>query len=133
MDTAAKEAALAKRLAQRYTCVICEKEFQGYGNNPRPVHSSGECCDECNAAVVVPQDGQTAPEPTREKCRCGKEVSRTEPKVHADGSWRGDGCYGFGQDAAKKFAGGGDGPPQAVRFTICAAHLGVSVAKTMVA
>ena len=34
-------------------CVICGKEFVGYGNNAEPV-KSGACCDECNAKVVVP-------------------------------------------------------------------------------
>ena len=38
-------------------CCICGKEFVGYGNNPEPVkpHSSGRCCDECNATKVIPK------------------------------------------------------------------------------
>lgn len=36
------------------TCCICGKEFTGYGNNPDPVKSEGQCCDECNASVVIP-------------------------------------------------------------------------------
>jgi DNA-directed RNA polymerase subunit RPC12/RpoP len=35
-------------------CVICGKEFEGYGNNPWPVKSRGRCCDECNLNVVIP-------------------------------------------------------------------------------
>lgn len=36
------------------TCCICGKEFAGYGNNPDPVKSEGQCCDECNMSVVIP-------------------------------------------------------------------------------
>jgi DNA-directed RNA polymerase subunit RPC12/RpoP len=35
-------------------CVICNKEFEGYGNNPEPVKNKGRCCDECNAKFVIP-------------------------------------------------------------------------------
>lgn len=35
-------------------CVICGKEFTGYGNNPEPVKHKGQCCDECNLSVVLP-------------------------------------------------------------------------------
>lgn len=37
-----------------YKCVICRKEFTGYGNNPRPVLFHGRCCDKCNRNVVIP-------------------------------------------------------------------------------
>ena len=35
------------------TCCICGKKFDGWGNNPEPVKSSGECCDECNMNYVL--------------------------------------------------------------------------------
>lgn len=35
-------------------CVICEKSFSGFGNNPEPVEYGGRCCDDCNAGVVIP-------------------------------------------------------------------------------
>ena len=37
-------------------CIICEEAFEGYGNNPWPLHSldEGECCDDCNISQVVP-------------------------------------------------------------------------------
>ena len=35
-------------------CVICGKEFEGYGNNPEPVKDHGQCCDECNLTYVIP-------------------------------------------------------------------------------
>lgn len=35
-------------------CCICKKPFEGYGNNPAPVMDGGECCDKCNADVVLP-------------------------------------------------------------------------------
>ena len=34
-------------------CVLCGKEFEGYGNNAQPV-KDGLCCDECNMKVVIP-------------------------------------------------------------------------------
>ena len=34
-------------------CCICQREFEGYGNNAEPV-SPGVCCDDCNMSVVVP-------------------------------------------------------------------------------
>lgn len=34
-------------------CIICEKEFEGYGNNALPV-KEGLCCDRCNHTIVIP-------------------------------------------------------------------------------
>lgn len=41
---------------RRYTCCICHKDFEGWGNNPWPVVNDydAECCDECNWEKVVP-------------------------------------------------------------------------------
>ena len=41
---------------EEFVCVICGKEFEGYGNNPEPVKSSdeGKCCDDCNMLYVIP-------------------------------------------------------------------------------
>lgn len=36
-------------------CCICGKPFTGYGNNPAPVETRGECCDVCNVEVVIPR------------------------------------------------------------------------------
>lgn len=39
----------------KYTCCICGKEFEGWGNNPWPVGKTTEkCCDKCNMEVVIP-------------------------------------------------------------------------------
>jgi hypothetical protein len=38
---------------KKKTCVICGKEFEGYGNNAEPV-ASGLCCDVCNKQKVIP-------------------------------------------------------------------------------
>jgi hypothetical protein len=48
---------------KEYTCCICGKESEGWGNNPDPVtNEAGEffkedaqCCDECNDMVVIPK------------------------------------------------------------------------------
>ena len=37
-----------------FTCSICGKKVIGFGNNPFPFKSEGECCDECNYKVVIP-------------------------------------------------------------------------------
>lgn len=36
-------------------CCICGKQFNGYGNNPEPVKTTGVCCDHCNFTVVIPE------------------------------------------------------------------------------
>ena len=38
---------------EKKICCICNKEFEGYGNNAQPV-KDGVCCDECNEKFVVP-------------------------------------------------------------------------------
>lgn len=38
----------------KYKCVICRKEFTGWGNNPFPVWFRGRCCDKCNKTYVIP-------------------------------------------------------------------------------
>ena len=35
------------------TCVICNQEYTGYGNNAEPV-AKGYCCDKCNMEKVIP-------------------------------------------------------------------------------
>lgn len=37
------------------TCIICEEEFKGYGNNPEPIKDEGQCCDSCNLNYVIPK------------------------------------------------------------------------------
>jgi len=39
---------------KKYKCVFCNKEFEGFGNNPAPVKMKGECCDKCNMEEVIP-------------------------------------------------------------------------------
>jgi hypothetical protein len=34
-------------------CVICKKNYNGYGNNAEPI-AKGRCCDTCNITKVVP-------------------------------------------------------------------------------
>ena len=45
--------AAIKEAYEHHKCVICGKEFDGYGNNAEPV-KPGICCDECNAKQVIP-------------------------------------------------------------------------------
>ena len=34
-------------------CGMCNEEFEGYGNNPRPIKKNGRCCDKCNVIVII--------------------------------------------------------------------------------
>lgn len=37
------------------TCVLCNKNFEEWGNNPAPLKSEGQCCDDCNHTKVIPE------------------------------------------------------------------------------
>lgn len=37
---------------KKYKCVLCQKECEGYGNNPAPLNKKGRCCDDCNKKVI---------------------------------------------------------------------------------
>lgn len=43
-----------------FKCVYCEKEFEGYGNNPditwddKEWKENDRCCDTCSEEIVVP-------------------------------------------------------------------------------
>jgi hypothetical protein len=42
---------------EKFICCLCNNEFEGYGNDPRPLpmkDENDECCDECNMTKVVP-------------------------------------------------------------------------------
>lgn len=34
-------------------CCICDKKFNGYGNNPSPIKHKGLCCNDCNYQVIT--------------------------------------------------------------------------------
>lgn len=36
------------------TCILCEEQYTGYGNNPAPLSKVGRCCDKCNSTRVIP-------------------------------------------------------------------------------
>lgn len=42
---------------EKFKCCLCDKEVEGYGNDPSPIPTKNEddqCCDECNLTKVVP-------------------------------------------------------------------------------
>ena len=43
---------------RKFTCCLCGKTFNGFGNNPYPVcdedDDDSRCCDACDANVVIP-------------------------------------------------------------------------------
>ena len=34
------------------TCVLCQREFSGPGNIPKPLADNGLCCNRCNFGVI---------------------------------------------------------------------------------
>lgn len=46
--------AAIKEAYEHHKCVICGKDFDGWGNNAWPI-KDGICCDECNAEKVIPE------------------------------------------------------------------------------
>ena len=44
----------AEELKDEHKCCICGEPIEGHGNNPSPVKTEGDCCDKCNAEVVIP-------------------------------------------------------------------------------
>ena len=35
-------------------CIICSKEFEGWGHNPAPIYTQGHACTDCNINLVIP-------------------------------------------------------------------------------
>lgn len=44
------------KMVNKYKCIFCGKEKEGYGNNPFPLATlkDGKCCDNCNLNKVLP-------------------------------------------------------------------------------
>lgn len=40
-------------LIDRFTCVICMVQFDGYGHTTEPIRR-GRCCNRCNDQVIIP-------------------------------------------------------------------------------
>ena len=49
-----EEPPVAEELKDEHKCCICGEPIEGHGNNPSPVKTEGDCCDKCNAEVVIP-------------------------------------------------------------------------------
>ena len=49
-----EEPPVAEELEDEHKCCICGEPIEGHGNNPSPVKTEGDCCDKCNAEVVIP-------------------------------------------------------------------------------
>ena len=48
------EEPVEEELEDEHKCCICGGPIEGHGNNPFPVKAEGDCCDKCNAEVVIP-------------------------------------------------------------------------------
>lgn len=59
-----------KEAYEKHKCILCGKEFDGWGNNAWPI-KDGICCDECNAEKVIP-------------ARIAKLYKKEEPKMTED-------------------------------------------------
>lgn len=40
-------------MSKKEKCCICGKGIKGYGDNPYPVRTEGQCCRYCNYTVVL--------------------------------------------------------------------------------
>ncbi len=49
-----EEPPVGEELEDEHKCCICGEPIEGHGNNPSPVKTEGDCCDKCNAEVVIP-------------------------------------------------------------------------------
>ena len=59
-----------------HKCCICGEPIEGHGNNPFPVKTEGDCCDKCNAEVVIPARIEKMKEAASEKV--DEELTETE-------------------------------------------------------
>ena len=60
---------------RKFACCICGTLNHGYGNNPSPIFPVGtaECCDYCNASVVIPaRAGNLDPASIRAEIAAGR-------------------------------------------------------------
>jgi hypothetical protein len=62
------------------TCVLCRKRFSGYGNNPWPVSRKGQCCDDCDARMVIPARLRQLGFSEKDSKTVGEFVRRTHPR-----------------------------------------------------
>lgn len=62
-------------------CCICNKPFDGLGNNARPI-MLGTCCDKCNASYVVPARLYFARKDSIRKA--ADALAKTQIHKHAD-------------------------------------------------
>ena len=51
---AARDEARRELAARDESCVLCNGEIIGFGNNPDPLSTTGICCDTCNSTRVIP-------------------------------------------------------------------------------
>lgn len=71
-----EEPPVEEELKDEHKCCICGEPIEGYGNNPFPVKTEGDCCDKCNAEVVIPARIEKMKEAASEKV--DEELTETE-------------------------------------------------------
>ena len=79
LDTAEELWNELKKKKETKSCVLCDGEYEGEGNNSLPI-MEGLCCDKCNTEKVIPA--------RLEKYKSGK--SAEEPKSDSDSSYDSD-------------------------------------------
>ena len=70
------EEPVEEELKDEHKCCICGEPIEGHGNNPFPVKAEGDCCDKCNAEVVIPARIEKMKEAASEKV--DEELTETE-------------------------------------------------------
>jgi hypothetical protein len=57
-------------------CVLCDKQFTEWGNNPWPLAENGQCCDECDCLRVIPARLLKSGFKTRDALNIGDQLNR---------------------------------------------------------
>lgn len=52
-NTTTEEASQLLFNVTKTNCVLCNKPYNGYGNNAQPV-KDGRCCNDCNSKIIIP-------------------------------------------------------------------------------
>ena len=81
-------------------CVLCDKHYEGYGCNPRPLADDGECCKDCDSNVLQARLQQMGkfyqlPADLVHKIELGL---KTKPIVRASSKWFPHGRVYFWED-----------------------------------
>jgi len=77
-------------------CVICKFPITGYGHNPAPIKSHGQCCDSCNTNTVIPARVNAINDNEDDDPEDGWECSECGTPVENKNDYCSQGCFNAG-------------------------------------